>query len=137
MDAEPFEYRRQARNPRTYMALGVAMSVVWLAFALHLRLSVQGLALIYLSLVLWRLGTNPRRGFRLNGRTLGWFGPRGREVVALGDLASVTIGLTEKGATVCFLNLADGRTLPLPGAEAYDVARLRQEFGARGVPVHS
>lgn len=137
MDAEPFEYRRQARNPGTYMALGVAMAVVWLAFALDLRLSVRGLALIYLALVLWRLGANPRRGFRLSGRTLGWFGPRGREVIALSNLAGVTIGLTEKGATVCFLNLTDGRTLPLPGAEAYGVARLRQEFGARGIAVHS
>ncbi|PKP75053.1 MAG: hypothetical protein CVT84_05055 [Alphaproteobacteria bacterium HGW-Alphaproteobacteria-6] len=137
MDAEPFEYRRQARNPRTYMALGVAMSVVWLAFALDLRLSVRGLALIYLALVLWRLGANPRTGFRLDRRSLRWFGPRGRRIIALGDLASVTVGLGDKGGTVCFLNLADGRTEPLPGAEAYEVARLRQEFGARGVPVHS
>lgn len=137
MNAEPFEYHRQARNPATYLALGVAMSVVWLTFALHLRPFVQGLALICLALVLWRLGTNPSTGFRLNGRKLIWFSRRRHRSIALADLAGVTIGITAKGVTVCYLNLADGRTEPLPGAEAYEVARLRQEFGARGVPVRS
>lgn len=135
MNSESYGYRSQARRPGTYLALGVAMLVVFLGVKLDLGQFVVALAVVYLALVLRRLWLNPIKGFRLGRGWVEIYRPRGVECIPLGDVASVTVCRSNTGATACFLNMETGEVLPLPGAEKLEFQRLVSEFGLRGVRV--
>jgi uncharacterized protein (DUF58 family) len=135
MNTESYGYRSQARRPRSYLALGIAMAVVYLCITLEMDALLVALAAILLALILRRLWLNPVKGFRLGRSWVEIYRPRGNETIPLDAVASVTVTRTSRGATACFLNLADGAILPLPGAEKLDSHRLMREFGLRGVRV--
>ncbi len=135
MTTESYGYRSQARGPRTYLALGIAMGVVYLCVTLEMGQLIIALAAVFLALILRRLWLNPVKGFRLGRSWVEIYRPRGSETIPLDDVASVTVTRTNRGATACFLNLADGAILPLPGAEKLESHKLMREFGLRGVRV--
>lgn len=135
MTTESYGYRSQARRPRTYFALGITMAVVYLCVTLEMGQLIIALAAVFLVLILRRLWLNPVKGFRLGRSWVEIYRPRGNETIHLDDVASVTVTRTTWGATACFLNLADGAILPLPGVEKLDSHKLMREFGLRGVRV--
>jgi uncharacterized protein (DUF58 family) len=135
MTTESYGYRSQARRPRTYIALGLAMAVVYLCVTLEMSQLIVALAVVFLALILRRLWQNPVKGFRLGRSWVEIYRPRGNETIHLDDVASVTVTRTNWGATACFLNLEDGDVLPLPGAEKLESQKLMREFGLRGVRV--
>lgn len=135
MITDSYGYRSQARRPVTYLALGVAMAVVYLCITLDMGQLVVALALVYLALVLRRLWLNPVKGFRLGRSWVEIYRPRGVECINFADVASVTVCRTNKGQTACFLNMETGAVLPLPGAEKLAFEKLIGEFGLRGVRV--
>jgi len=135
MNVEAFGRLSQARRPGTYVALGLAMTAVYLSLTLEMNRLIPALALIYVGLVLARLARNPGKGFRLGTDRIDWFTDHGRRSAALDDLASVAIGRGVEGQTVCVLQLADGRTVPLSGVEKLTERDLMREFGRRGVRI--
>ena len=135
MNTESFGYRSQARRPGTYIALGLAMAVVYLCITLDLGQLVIALALVYVALVVRRLWLNPVKGFRLGRGWVEIYRPRGVDVIQLREVESVTVCRTNKGATACFLNMGTGEILPLPGAEKLEFQQIIREFGLRGVRV--
>jgi len=135
MQMDTFGYLRQARRPGMYLALGVAMTAVYLSFKLTLHALVPVLAVLYLSLVVMRLVRNPGSGFRINADRIDWYTRKGQQSAALDDLQSVAIGNGETGQTVCVLRLADGRNVPLTGVETLDQRALMREFGRRGIRI--
>ncbi|HQU67153.1 MAG TPA: hypothetical protein PLI43_03030 [Albidovulum sp.] len=135
MFTDSYGYRSQARRPVTYLALGVAMMVVYLCITLDMGQLLIALALVYLALVLRRLWLNPIKGFRLGRGWVEIYRPRGVECINFTDVASVTVCRTNKGQTACFLNMETGDVLPLPGAEKLEFEKLIGEFGLRGVRV--
>lgn len=135
MITESYGYRSQARRPGMYLALGIAMFVVFLCIRLDLNQLVIALAALYLVLIVRRLWLNPIKGFRLGRGWVEIYRPRGTECIHLDDVASVTVTRTNWGAAACFLNLYDGAVLPLPGAEKLETRKLMREFGLRGVRV--
>jgi len=135
MLTDSFEYHDQARTPATYIALGAAIFATYFVQktglpGLHLVLS-----LLFVGVVLWRIVSNPMRGFRLTAHGLDCFEGRFRRSVALGDIASVTIYECAEAGTRCILNLRAGDRMSLPGAERFGVRRLTAEFARLGVPV--
>lgn len=135
MNTDSVGYRSQARRPGMYLALGIAMVVVFLCVKLDLGQLVVALAVIYLALIVRRLWLNPIKGFRLGRGWVEIYRPRGTECIMLQDVDSVTVARTNWGSSACFLNLHDGSVLPLPGAERLDTPNLMREFGLRGVRV--
>lgn len=135
MSVEAFGRLRQARRPGTYVALGIAMTAVYLSLTLELNRLVPVLAVIWLGLVLARLVRNPGRGFRLGADRIDWFTDRGRQCARLDDLESVSIGHGTDGRTVCVLHLTDGRTAALTGVETMQQRDLMREFGRRGIRI--
>ncbi len=135
MGVETFGRLRQARRPGTYVALGLAMTAVYLSLTLELSRLVPVLAVIWLGLVLARLVRNPGRGFRLGADRIDWFTGKGRQSARLDDVESVAIGHGTDGQTVCVLRLAGGRTAALTGVERMDQAVLMREFGRRGIRI--
>ncbi|MGL4281805.1 MAG: hypothetical protein ACRCS0_15700 [Albidovulum sp.] len=135
MLTDSYGYRSQARRPVTYLALGVAMAVVYLCVTLDMGQLLVALALVYLALVLRRLWLNPIKGFRLGRSWVEIYRPRGVECINFADVASVTVCRSNKGQTACFLNMESGAVLPLPGAEKLQFEKLIGEFGLRGVRV--
>lgn len=135
MITDSYGYRSQARRPVTYLALGVAMAVVYLCITLDMGRLLMALALVYLALVLRRLWLNPVKGFRLGRNWVEIYRPRGVECINFADVASVTVCRSDKGQTACFLNMETGAVLPLPGAEKLEFQKLIGEFGLRGVRV--
>lgn len=135
MITDSYGYRSQARRPATYLALFVAMVVVYLCITLNMGQLVVALALVYVALVLRRLWLNPVKGFRLGRRWVEIYRPRGVECISFADVASVTVCRSYNGKTACFLNMQTGEVLPLPGAEKLESDKLIGEFGVRGVRV--
>ena len=135
MSVEAFGRLRQARRPGTYVALGIAMTAVYLSLTLELNRLVPVLAVIWLGLVLARLVRNPGRGFRLGADRIDWFTDRGSQCARLDDLESVSIGHGTDGRTVCVLHLTDGRTAALTGVETMQQRDLMREFGRRGIRI--
>ncbi len=135
MSVEAFGRLRQARRPGTYVALGIAMTAVYLSLTLELNRLVPVLAVIWLGLVLARLVRNPGRGFRLGPDRIDWFTDRGSQCARLDDLESVSIGHGTDGRTVCVLHLTDGRTAALTGVETMQQRDLMREFGRRGIRI--
>lgn len=135
MNVEAFGRLRQARRPGTYLALGIAMTAVYLGVTLETNRLVPALAVVWLGLVLARLVRNPGRGFRLGQDRIDWFTERGRQSARLDDLQSVMIGRSPEGQTVCVLRLADGRAAALSGVEKMDQRDLMREFGRRGIRI--
>jgi hypothetical protein len=135
MTTESYGYRSQARRPRTYLALGLAMMVIYLCVTLEMGELLIALAAVFLGLVLRRLWLNPVKGFRLGRSWVEIYRPRGTDLIQLDDVASVTVTRTNWGATACFLNFENGEILPLPGAEKLESKKLMREFGLRGVRV--
>ncbi len=135
MITESYGYRSQARRPGMYLALGIAMFVIYLCVRLNLSQLIVALAFVYLALVLRRLWLNPIKGFRLGRSWVEIYRPRGTECIQFDDVASVTVTRTNWGASACFLNLYDGEVLHLPGAEKLETRKLMREFGLRGVRV--
>lgn len=132
-----FGFRRQARRPGMYFALGIGMIAIYVSITLDMDNVVIVLAALYLALVIRRLALNPARGFRLGRTAVDWVNGRRKECVIYDDIEGVSIGRDIKGQTVCVLRLRNGDKAALPGAEDFEPAQLIHEFGLRGVPVRA
>lgn len=130
-----FEFRRQARGPGNYLALGVVMTVMFLGRAQGWGLWAALLCGPFLAMVLVRLILNAAIGFRLGPEGLLWYQGATARSVGWADLDAVTITGDGAGGADCILHLAGGETDRLPGASAFAPERLTQEFRLRGVPV--
>jgi hypothetical protein len=130
-----FEYRTQARSPRTYLALGLCLEVLYLGWKQDWGLVATLLTGPFLAIFLVRLVINRAEGFRMNGDGLDYYGDLAEGAVDWLDLRAVTIGGDGAGGARCLLHLVDGGTETLPATNAFSPERLAQEFRLRGVPV--
>ncbi len=135
MTTEIFEYRKQARGPKNYLALALVLGVM---YAAHL----QGWGFVgtllcgpFLAWVLVRLIENDAEGFRMNEAGLNYYGASVAGEVEWHQLRGVTIGGDGAGGALCHLHLGAGETESLPATAAFAPERLAQEFRLRGVPV--
>ena len=135
MQVESFGRVRQARRPATYIALGIAMTAVYLSITMETSRLVPVLAVMYLALVLFRLLRNPGKGFRISSERIDWYTSKGRRSAQINDLQSVSIGNDLNGQTVCVLKLNDGRAVPLSGVERIDQRELMRAFGHHGIRI--
>lgn len=132
---EIFEFRRQARGPGNYLALGTVMVVLFLGWSQGWGIWAAILCGPFLAMVLVRLILNEARGFRMTDDGLDWYvGLQGRSV-PWADLNAVTIAGDGAGGADCLLHIDGGETAHLPEAAAFAPERLAHEFRQRGVPI--
>ncbi|MCX8507452.1 MAG: hypothetical protein ORN49_01000, partial [Rhodobacteraceae bacterium] len=105
MTTEIFEYRRQARGPKNYLALALVMGVIYAS-------SLQGCGVVgvllsgpFLAWVLVRLVENDAEGFRMTENRLDYYGAGLSAEVAWHDLRGVTLSGDGAGGTICELHL--------------------------------
>lgn len=135
MIEEIFEFRRQARGPRNYMALGVVLTVIFLGCTQGWGLWAALLCGPFLAIVLVRLTLNEAQGFRLSDKGIDWCdGIVGRSL-DWNEVNAVTIGGDGSGGADCRLHVDGGETVPLPASSAFSPERLALEFRQRGIPV--
>lgn len=135
MTTEIFEYRRQARGPKNYLALALVLGVIYAA-------QLQGWGFVgvllcgpFLAWVLVRLIENDAEGFRMTESELTYYGAEASGEVEWHLLRGVTIGGDGAGGASCELHLGAGENETLPATAAFAPERLAQEFRLRGVPV--
>lgn len=135
MTPEIFEYRRQARAPRNYFALGLVGFLLYVGWSQGWGLVAGLLCGPALALVLVRLVLNQAEGFRMTEEALDFYGDRIDGTIDWLDLQAVTLSGDGSGGARCLLHLDGGRTELLPATGAFAPERLAQEFRRRGVPV--
>ncbi len=135
MTIEIFEYRRQARGPRNYFALGLATSVLYLAWSQGWGLIAVLLCGPFLGLVTARLIENEAEGFRMTPSGLDYYDADGEGELDWHQLSGVTLTGDGAGGARCLLHLPGGQSVTMPATEAFAPERLAQEFRLRGVPV--
>ncbi|MGB7321245.1 MAG: hypothetical protein WBC95_07520 [Albidovulum sp.] len=135
MIEQGYGFRRQARRPGMYLALGIGMIAIYLSITLKMDTLVIVLAGLYLALVLRRLVMNPARGFQLRQNAIEWVSGVRTYAVPLSDLDGVSIGQGAHGQTLCVLRLRNGESTSLPGVEKIDPKALMHQFGVRGIPI--
>ncbi|KFE33763.1 hypothetical protein [Thioclava atlantica] len=136
MDDMAYEYRKQARRARGYIALALSMLLLEVTAKTPVQMWVQIAIWVFLAMTLWRLVqnrsghlliTNSRMEVFRNGRKLGTF-----------PLARITAARVRRrvfGNDECMLVLADGRRAFLPPEAIPPAERLCEELHARGVPL--
>lgn len=135
MTTEIFEYRKQARGPKNYLALALVLGVT---YAAHLQgWGFAGILLCgpFFAWVLVRLIENDAEGFRMSEAGLDYYGGNISGEVEWHRLRGVTIGGDGAGGSLCQLHLGAGESETLPATAAFAPERLAQEFRLRGVPV--
>jgi len=132
---DTFEFRRQARGPGNYLALGVCMGLIYLGWAQGWPLIAFLLCGPFLSFVLVRLILNEAEGFRLMASGIEFYRQSERRLIAWRDLADVTLRGDGDGGAECLLHLKGGETETLPATSGFSPERLGQEFRARGIAV--
>lgn len=135
MITDIFEYRRQARAPRNYFALGLVGGLLYLGWAQGWGLVASLLCGPFLAMVLVRLVANQAEGFRMTADTIDYYGDCADGTVDWNDLQAVTLSGDGAGGARCLLHLDGGRTEQLPATSAFAPERLAQEFRLRGIPV--
>lgn len=130
-----FEYSVQARNPGTYLLYALSGLMVGMAWIVNAPVIAWIPVLGFAGMILWRIATNPKTGFRLSDDRIEIFRPGELRQVPLDQIDSVVLGLGVSGTYRCLLHLQDGRSLPLPCAARLDLPGLRQQFALRGVRV--
>ncbi len=135
MISDTFEYRRQARGPGSYLALGLAMGLIFTGWSQGWPFSAMILCGPFLALILVRLILNEAEGFRLTAHALEFYGSSEDRAIAWRDLNAVTLSGDGSGGAHCLLHLAGGSTDVLPATSSFSPERLGQEFRDRGVPV--
>ena len=132
---DTFEFHRQARGPGNYLALGVAMGLIYIGWAQGWPLMAVLLCGPYFAYVLVRLILNEAEGFRLLPGGIEFYRPTDSRMVVWRDLAAVTLRGDGDGGAECLLHLKGGVTETLPATAGFSPERLRQEFRSRGVNV--
>lgn len=135
MSNEIFEYRRQARGPRNYMALAIVMALLYLSWAQGWGLVSVFLCGPALGFLIARLIENAAEGFRMTEAGLDFYDAVQEGEVDWFDLTGVTIVGDGAGGSQCLLHLHRGATLTMPATGAFAPERLAEEFRRRGVPV--
>ena len=135
MITDTFEYRRQARGPGNYLALGVAMAMVYAGWSQGWSLMAVFLCGPFLALILVRLVLNQAEGFRLTPKGVEFYNDDRHRAIAWREVATVTMTGDGMGGAHCVLHLRNGATDTLPATNGFSPERLGQEFRARGVPV--
>lgn len=135
MTKDIFEYRRQARAPRTYLALGLVGTLMYFGWSQGWGLVAGFLCGPFLAMVLVRLVLNEAEGFRMTENTLDYYGEAVEGTVDWHELQAVTLTGDGTGGARCLLHLDGGRVEQLPATSAFAPERLAQEFRLRGVPV--
>lgn len=130
-----FEYYVQARNPGTYLLYALSALLVGAAWILHAPLLSWVPVLAFAGLILWRIATNPKTGFRLLDDRIEIFRPGEHRLFALDQIDSVALGSGLAGPNRCLIHLQDGRSLPLPCAARLDLQSMRRQFALRGIRV--
>ena len=132
---DTFEFRRQARGPGNYLALGVTMATLYLGWSQGWSLLAMFLCGPFLALVLVRLVLNEAEGFRLTQDGVEYYSHDSDRMIAWRSLSSVTVTGDGAGGAECVLHLRDASTDVLPATTGFSPERLGQEFRARGVIV--
>ena len=114
MTTEIFEYRKQARGPKNYLALALVLGVT---YAAHLQgWGFAGILLCgpFFAWVLVRLIENDAEGFRMSEAGLDYYGGNISGEVEWHRLRGVTIGGDGAGGSLCQLHLGAGKAKPCP-----------------------
>ena len=135
MITETFEFRRQARGPGNYLALGVAMAMVYSGWTQGWSLMAVFLCGPFLALILVRLVLNEAEGFRLTAQGVEFYSDHRHRNLAWRDITNVTMAGDGMGGAHCLMHLRNGATDTLPATHGFSPERLGHEFRTRGVPV--
>ncbi|MGC1486714.1 MAG: hypothetical protein WA784_02885 [Albidovulum sp.] len=135
MPTETFEYRRQARGPKNYIALWITMLVLYFASAQGWGFMAAILCGPFLGMIIVRLVLNEAEGFRLNERGVEYYSLAGTYRIKWRDLRAVVISGDGLGGAKCLLHTTNGASVALPATDAFSPDRLGQEFKTRNVPI--
>jgi hypothetical protein len=134
MSAILCEHRVQARRPGNYLALGVGMSVSYLAATTSANPAISVLVAAYLGLVLWRLVRNPQTGFRMRADRVETMSQGRLRVVPIGQIESFRLSLPRLATALCLLTLRSGEVIAVPCGGAAWARMLAAALQQRGVP---
>ena len=132
---DTFEFRRQARGPANYLALGASMALIYAGWAQGWPLMAVILCGPFLAFILVRLVLNEAEGFRLLASGVELYDQSHDRLINWRDLAAVTLRGDGNGGAQCLLHLSGGETETLPATAGFSPERLGQEFRVRGVQV--
>ena len=135
MVSDIFEYRRQERGPKNYIALGIAGAVLYFGWVQGWPLVAVLLCGPFLGFILARLVMNEAEGFRLTETSLEYYHLTDEQTLDWHEINGDTIAGDSLGGATCLIHCADGRTERLPATAQFSPERLTQEFRLRGVPV--
>ncbi|MFZ1660364.1 MAG: hypothetical protein WAT77_00280 [Paracoccaceae bacterium] len=135
MVSDIFEYRRQERGPKNYIALGLAGAVLYFGWAQGWSLVAVLLCGPFLGYILARLVMNDAEGFRLTETSLEYYRLTDEQSLDWHEINGVTITGDGLGGAACLIHCADGRSESLPATAQFSPERLSQEFRLRGIPV--
>jgi hypothetical protein len=131
MMVEIFEYRRQARGPKNYLALWSVMAMLYVGWAQGWFLVAVLLCGPFLAMILVRLVLNEAAGFRLGPNGIDYFDGAEDGSVTWRDLRAVTLCGDGTGGATCLMQLTNGDSINLPATGDFAPERLATEFKAR------
>jgi hypothetical protein len=135
MTDDIFEIRRQARGPRNYLLLWLAISVLYAGWQQGWPLMAGLLCGPCLAMVLVRLAVNEAEGFRMTAEGIDVWDARSTRSADWASVRWVMVSADAAGRARCVVRLADGGEPALPAASALGPDRLAEEFQKRGVTV--